>query len=328
MPTPILELIYQRAKEKQKTIILPESDDERVLQACTIAQKEKIAKIILIGNADQVNAKAKSFGISLDGVQIIDPSQFADTDKLREMLQAIYEKKNKPLTDEVLEQQLQNPLSFSALLLRNGNADGCLAGAVYTTASVLRVAFSILSTKAGVKTISSAFIMNTPSADFLFSDCAVVVEPTAEQLADIAFATAQTAREILNTEPKVAMLSFSTLGSTNHPASQKVAEATSIIKERNPDFAIDGEMQLDSAICPDIAKMKAPNSSVAGEANVLIFPSLEAGNIGYKLVQRLAGANAIGPILQGIAYPMNDLSRGATVQDIVGMIAVTACQGE
>ena len=326
----LLTKLSKQAQQNLKTIILPEGEDERVLSACHTSQKNKIAKIILLGDKQIIADKVKSLKLNIGTTEIIAPKDFIKHQELLELLQQTYKKKNKAFSQEQLQQQLKNPLYFANLYLQANKADGCVVGCVHSTADVLRCAFSILGTKANTKTISGVFIIINKEQIYLFADCAVVVDPSVEQLKDIAISTAQTAKTLLNTQIKIAMLSFSTYASGKHPISEKISQATALIKQQikqhKMDFIVDGELQLDAAICEDISKIKAPNSPVKGQANVLIFPDLNSGNIGYKLVQRLAGAKAIGPILQGIAKPVNDLSRGASVEDIVNMIIITANQ--
>ncbi len=323
----VLQTIRQAAIKQSKVVVLPEGEDERILQACSVLLDQGIAKPILLGNQDLIDQKANQLGLDIKNARIIDTASFNDFDHLYDRLKSIYQAKGKTLSEAVLLEQFNNPLYFGALLLKSNEAHCCVAGISNTTANVLRAGFSILGTKPNISTISGAFIMLMPdNRIFIFADCAAVVEPTAQQLADIALSSANTAKVLLNLEPKVAMLSFSTQASAKHKNSDKVAEATKIAKKKAPSLIIEGEIQLDAAIVPSVAKIKMRNSVLLGEANVLVFPNLDAANIGYKLVQRLANAQAIGPILQGINQPMNDLSRGALVEDIVNTVAISVIQ--
>ena len=317
--------IKDKAKLNIKKIILTESEDDRVLNAAKIARDEKIADIILIGNIE--NNK------EYEGIEIINPSKSELTDKL---INDLYElRKEKGLTyEEAKKLLLTDNMYFACMLVKEEYADGVVSGACHSTANTLRPALQIIKTKPNVDLVSSFFVMDVPNCEygenglFIFSDCGLEQNPTSSKLASIAGSSAESYMLLTNKEPKVAMLSHSTKGSATHYDVDKVVEATKIAKEKYPQYNIDGELQLDAAIIPEVAQLKAPNSSVAGKANVLIFPDLDAGNIGYKLVQRLAKANAYGPITQGIAAPINDLSRGCTTDDIVGVIAITAVQCE
>lgn len=318
----LLDEIREQAKQKGKTIVLPESHDERVIQAAAILQKEGIAKVILIGNETQVRALSRSVGANLSGVRIIEP---ATAPEYPAYVEAYFKKReHKGMTLPVAEKMMLNPTFFGAMLVEKGVADGCVSGADTTTGDVLRAALHIIGTNPNTPTVSSDIFMITPDEKKIwsFADCAVMPNPTAEQLADIAIATAETHRRVIGTEPIVALLSFSTKGSAKHEMVAKVIEATKIARQKRPDLQIDGELQLDAAIVPKVAQKKAPGSTVAGNANVLIFPDLNAGNIGYKLVQRIAGCEAVGPIIQGLRKPMNDLSRGCSVSDIVNVAAI------
>lgn len=314
----ILETLKNRARQVGGTIVLPEALDERIIRAAANIVKEKLAKVVLLSNKDQVSAKAAEVGVSLDGIEIIDP---AGHEKLQDFADIFYEKrKEKGLSKEAALATMQNPLYFGAMMVHEGLVSGMVAGAANTTGDVLRSALQVVGVMPGLKTVSSSFIMVSPKEgeeSLLFSDCAVVPNPTDEQLADIASSTAFTRKNILGDEPKVALLSFSTKGSAEHELVEKVRSAMNILKARNVDFAYDGELQLDAAIVESVAKSKAPNSPLQGRANTLIFPDLQSGNIGYKLVQRLAGYEAIGPIIQGLAAPICDLSRGCSTEDVV-----------
>ncbi|MDD4223009.1 MAG: phosphate acetyltransferase [Candidatus Cloacimonetes bacterium] len=316
----ILSELKAKAKPLGGRIVLPESDDTRTLQAADIVLSEGLADITLVGNPKEIKAREKILQLNLSRATIIDPATFGEIGKFADFY---YEKrKDKGITREQAGQTVLNELYFGALLVKFGYADGMVAGAVNTTADVLRAALQVVGVTKGVKTVSSCFIMVVldyllEDRVYLFADCAVVPDPDPEQLADIAVSTAFTRRAILGDEPKLALLSFSTRGSAQHEKVEKVQEAVKILAKRRVDFDFDGEMQLDAAIVPHIAKMKAPDSKVAGEANTLIFPDLQSGNIGYKLVQRFAKAEAIGPIIQGLDAPICDLSRGSSRDDIV-----------
>lgn len=327
-----LTQVKENAKAKQKTIILPEGTEIRTLKGAVQATEQQLAKIILLGNPETIQTMASQENLSLAGITIIDVE---NSDKLDSYAEQFYElRKNKGMTLEKAQETVRNPLYFGNMMLMNNEADGMLSGAENTTGDVLRSSLQTIKTKKGINTVSGAFVMITPDTTlgdngiFIFGDCAVNPNPDSQQLADIALSCAQTKESLLGGEARVAMLSFSTKGSARHENVDKVIEALNIVKTAAPELAIDGELQLDAAIVPSVAQTKAPGSDVAGTANVLVFPDLQAGNIGYKLVQRFAKATAIGPILQGMAKPVNDLSRGCSVQDVVDMIAVTALQCE
>ena len=316
----VLASLKTRAKALKATVVLPESSDERTLKAAHLILEEGLCKVILIGDEEEVRTNAAMLQLNIAEAKVINPHSYV---KINEFADYFHEKrKEKGVTVEQAAQIVRNPLYFGALMVKFGLADGMVAGAESTTADVLRSALQVVGVTPGLKTVSSTFIMIIPDfmgqdALMFFADCAVVPNPTAEQLADIAMSTAQTRRSICGDEPKVALLSFSTKGSAKHELVDKVSEALQILDSRQPDFEYDGELQLDAAIIPDIAVRKAPQSKVAGQANTLIFPDLQAGNIGYKLVQRFAKAEAMGPIIQGLAAPICDLSRGCSVEDIV-----------
>ncbi len=327
----ILERMLARAKANPRRIVLPEGDEERTLEAADILLRDKVANLILIGNPETIHQMATERGLTHIGeVKIVDPKNNPDLAKYAGLLYEL--RKAKGMTEEEAAKKAQDPLYLGCLMIKAGDADGELAGARGTTADTIRPAFQILKTKPGVGIVSGAFLMLTPAKHLgdngvlLFADCAVNPCPDARELAQIAVTTAETARSLAGIEPKVAMLSFSTKGSANHELIDKVTEATKLAKEMAPELAIDGELQADAALIASVAAKKAPESEVAGKANVLVFPDLQAGNIGYKLVERFSGADAIGPILQGIAAPVNDLSRGCKVQDIVQMVIITANQ--
>lgn len=327
----ILNEMLERAKANPQKIVLPEGTDERTLKAANEILKEGIAQIILLGNKAVIEDSASRLGLSNIGkATIIDPENNADANTYIDLLLEL--RKKKGLQREEAEKLVQNPLYLACLLIKNGDADGEVAGAQNATGDVLRPAFQIIKTLPGISVVSGAFLMFTKKPEFgengllVFADCAVHPNPTASELAEIAVATGKTTRAICGVEPKIAMLSFSTKGSAKHEMVDKVVEATKLAKIMAPDMEIDGELQADAAIIPAIGKSKAPDSSIAGLANVLVFPTLEVGNIAYKLVQRIADADAIGPILQGMAAPVNDLSRGCSVDDIVKLVTITANQ--
>lgn len=325
--------IKERAKQDIKTIVLPESEDERTLRAAAKILGEKTANLILIGEEATIKADAEKYGVNIDGANIINPET---SDKLEEYVNTLYElRKAKGMTPEAArEALLKDRTTFGVMVLKTGGADGLVSGACHSTANTLRPALQILRTAPGAKLVSGFFIMDVPNCEFgyngtfAFADCGLNQDPDSESLAAIANDTANTFRTLVGAEPKVAFLSHSTKGSAKHPLVDKVVNAVEIAHQQYPDLVCDGELQLDAAIVPSVAASKAPGSPVAGQANVLIFPNLDGGNIGYKLVQRLAKAEAYGPMLQGIAKPVNDLSRGCSWEDIVGVVALTAVQAQ
>lgn len=325
--------IKERAKQDIKTIVLPESEDERTLRAAAKILEEKTANLILIGEEATIKADAEKYGVNIDGATIINPET---SDKLEEYVNTLYElRKAKGMTPEAArEALLKDHTTFGVMVLKTGGADGLVSGACHSTANTLRPALQILRTAPGAKLVSGFFIMDVPNCEFgyngtfAFADCGLNQDPDSESLAAIANDTANTFRTLVGAEPKVAFLSHSTKGSAKHPLVDKVVNAVEIAHQQYPDLVCDGELQLDAAIVPSVAASKAPGSPVAGQANVLIFPNLDGGNIGYKLVQRLAKAEAYGPMLQGIAKPVNDLSRGCSWEDIVGVVALTAVQAQ
>lgn len=327
----LLDQIKQNAKKLNMRIVLPEGYEERTLKAADVALEQGLARIILIGNPDEITSKSSRLGLkNLERAQVVDPENHEKMDHYIEMMVEL--RKNKGMTREEASKLIRDPLYLGVLMIKNGDADGEVSGADHATGDVLRPAFQYVKTAPGISVVSGAFIMIHPDRKFgeegilIFADGAVHPDPTDKELAEIAVATAKTARDICGFEPRIAMLSFSTKGSAKHAMVDKIVSAVKIAGEIAPDLMIDGELQADAALVEAIGQKKAPGSKIAGKANVLIFPNLESGNIAYKLVQRLAGAEAIGPILQGMAAPINDLSRGCSVSDIVSMIAITSNQ--
>ena len=326
-----IETIKERAKRDKKTIVLPETMDRRVLEAASIILKEEIANIILIGKEEDIENTSQ--GLDISKATIINPFNYEKTEELIKKLVEI--RKNKGLTyDEAKRLLLEDYMYYACMLVKVGDADGVVSGACHSTANTLRPALQIIKTKPGTLLVSAFFLMVVPNCEygshgtFIFADSGLEQNPTPERLAAIAASSAETFKLLVQEEPIVAMLSHSTMGSAKHADVDKVVEGVKIAKEKYPQYKIDGELQLDAAIVPEVARSKAPNSEVAGHANVLVFPDLDAGNIGYKLVQRLAKAEAYGPVTQGIAAPVNDLSRGCSAQDIVGVVAITAVQAQ
>jgi phosphate acetyltransferase len=325
--------IKEKAKSNLKTIILPESEDERTIRAAAAILSEKIANVILLGNPDKINADAASYGVHVNGAKIVDPE---NCDRFDEYADMFYElRKKKGMTPEKARETLHSDkTTFGVMMLKENEADGLVSGACHSTANTLRPALQILRTKPGCKMVSGFFIMDVPNCEygdhgtFIFADAGLNQDPTSEELAAIADASAKSFKELVGDAPYVAFLSHSTKGSAKHPLVDKVVKAVEIAHAEYPDLVCDGELQADAAIVPSVAASKAPGSPVAGRANVLIFPNLDGGNNAYKLVQRLAKADAYGPMLQGIAKPVNDLSRGCSWQDIVGVVALTAVQAQ
>lgn len=325
----LLEQIKEKASKNIKTIVLPEGTEERTIQAIKGIVDGKLANPILLGDESAIKAIASKIGADLSGAEIINPAKAAFFD---DFVQAFYEmRKSKGMTLDQAKASMLDPLFFASMMVKMDKADGEVAGAENTTGNVLRPALQIIKTAPGISAVSGAFIMIVPNCKygdegiFVFADCAVTIVPTAQQMAEFAKASVGTAVDLCGMkDPKVGMLSFSTKGSASHELVDKVVQATAIAKEKFPELKVDGEFQLDAAIVPSVGASKAPGSPVAGDCNVLIFPDIQAGNIGYKLVQRTSGAEALGPILQGIAKPVNDLSRGCSVQDVVNVVAMTA----
>ncbi|MCQ2140747.1 MAG: phosphate acetyltransferase [Bacteroidales bacterium] len=328
----LMDNIIARAKSNKQRIVLPESLEERTITAADKALADELAEIILIGNREEILALAEKLGLkNIEKATIIDPATSEKTEEYAQLLFQLRQKKG--MTIEVARQTVLNPLYFGCLIIKSGDADGQISGALSTTGDTLRPALQIIKCAPGITCVSGAMLMLTEAKQYgedgvlVIGDVAVTPVPDAGQLAQIAVCTAQTAKSVAGfADPRVAMLSFSTKGSAKHEAVDKVVEATKLAHELAPELKLDGELQADAALVPSVGSKKAPGSEIAGKANVLVFPSLEAGNIGYKLIQRLGGAEAIGPILQGIARPVNDLSRGCSVDDIYKMVAITACQ--
>ena len=328
----VLDSIKEKAKADVKHILLPEGSEERTVQAARIITDEKIAKVTLLGDEEEIKKVAEKFNVCLCGIDIINP--LTDPD-FEHYANGFYElRKAKGMTPEKARETIKNTLFYACMMIKEGKADGMVSGAINTTGNTLRPGLQIIKMAKGINTISSCFIMEIPNKEYgdnglmLFGDCAININPNPDELASIAIATANTAKTLLGMDPKVAMLSFSTKGSAKHENVDKVTAALAKVKELAPDLDVDCELQADAALVPKVAALKAPGSKVAGHANVLIFPDLQAGNIGYKLVQRLAGAEAVGPVSQGFAKPINDLSRGCSIADIVSVVAITAVQAQ
>ena len=322
--------IKNKAKQSIKTIILTESEDKRVLKAAQKVKEEGFANIILIGKEMDAKKLAEENNIDISGIKIINPET---SEKFEEYVNAFYElRKAKGMTPDKAREMLKDNMYFGTMMVKQGDADGLVSGACHSTANTLRPALQILKTAPGTKLVSAFFLMVVPNCEygengiFVFGDSGLVENPTPEELSEIAISSSKSFEQLTGKEPKVAMLSYSTYGSAHSELTEKVIEGTKLLKEKMPDLICDGELQLDAAIVPEIAASKAPGSPVNGEANTLIFPNLDAGNIGYKLVQRLGKAEAYGPLCQGIAKPVNDLSRGCNSDDIVGVVAITAVQ--
>ena len=328
----LFDILTKTAQENKQRIVLAEGTEARTLQAADMLIRDNICEVILIGNPDEIKAEAQKLGLSnIEKATLVNPKDEAFTEKYAQLFFEL--RKSKGITIEVARKKVQDPLYLGCLLIKNGDADGQVAGALSPTGNVLRAAFQVIKPKKGISVVSGAFLMLLPQGCpygeneiLVLGDCAVVPNPTAPELAQIAISTAETAKNVAGFDPRVAILSFSTKGSAKHEMVDKVIEATQIAHEMNPELALDGELQADAAIVESVGKTKAPNSPIAGKANVLVFPSLEVGNISYKLIQRISGAQAVGPILQGLAKPVNDLSRGCSPEDIYKTVIITCNQ--
>ena len=327
-----IEKIKEKARKDIKTIILPEATDERILQATEMVKKEKYAKIILLGNEEQIKQIAQEKEVDINGTQIIDPEK---SEKSEEYATELYElRKAKGMTEEKAKELIKEPIYYGMMMLKQGDADGLVSGAAHSTSDTLRPALQILKTAPGTKLVSAFFIMVVPDCEygangtFIFADSGLNEEPDSEALSEIAISSSKSFEQLVGEQAKIAMLSYSTYGSAHSASTEKVIEATNKVKEKEPNLLVDGELQLDAAIIPEVAEFKAKGSPLKGQANVLVFPDLGAGNIGYKLVQRLAKAEAYGPLCQGIAKPVNDLSRGCSAKDVAGVVAITAVQAQ
>ncbi|HKJ82240.1 MAG TPA: phosphate acetyltransferase [Ignavibacteriaceae bacterium] len=320
MKIQLLEDIKVNASKKKKTILLPESHDERVLKAAEILLKENIVSVITLGDENKINEEAKRLNLNLTGLRVISP---AKSDKLSDFTNIYFNlRRKKGITIEEAREIMQRDIFFGAMILREGMADGSVAGSTASTGDVMKAGFHCIGVTEGISIVSSFFLMAYPEKTYSFADCAVVPDPDPQQLADIAISTAENHKKLTGDEPYVAMLSFSTKGSAKHESIDKVLSAMEIVKQKRPELNVDGELQFDAAIIDSIGKRKAPGSNVAGRANVLVFPDLNAGNIGYKIAERLGGAAAIGPIVQGLKKPFFDLSRGCSADDIVNTAAI------
>lgn len=318
----LFEQLKDKVTPERKKIVFPESLDERILEAAATLSGEGVLTPILIGGVAEIKEKAESLDLDISACMIVDPEQYADFD---EMVASFVERRKGKATPEQAEEILKNPNYFGTMLVYRDDADGLVSGAVHSTSDTVRPALQIIKTKPGVKKTSGVFIMIRKEEKYVFADCAINIAPDAEDLAEIAEESANTAK-LFDMDPRVAMLSFSTKGSAQSEETERVVQALEIAKEKNPDLVIDGEFQFDAAFVPSVAKKKAPGSVIQGDANVFVFPSLEAGNIGYKIAERLGGFEAVGPILQGLAKPVNDLSRGCSTEDVYKLALITAAQ--
>lgn len=327
-----IDSIKQRARQNIKTIVLPEASDLRIIKAAATAIQEKYANIVLVGDEDSIKAMANENNLNINEAKIVNPLK---SEKSEVYANKLYElRKEKGMTLEKARELVKDEVYFSMMMVKLEEADGLVSGAIHSTSDTLRPALQILKTAPGTKLVSAFFLMVVPDCEygengvFVFGDCGLNQNPTAEELVEIAHSSSKSFEQLVGKESKVAMLSYSTMGSAKSELTQKVIDATNMVKEKYPEVKVDGELQLDAAIVPEVGKSKAPNSSIAGTANTLIFPDLNAGNIGYKLTQRLGKAEAYGPLCQGIARPVNDLSRGCSADDIVGVVAITAVQAQ
>lgn len=327
-----IETLKEKAKKDIKTIVLPEATDVRVLEAADKIGKESFAKVILVGNEDEVIKKAKENNLDISKAKIVDPEKSENKEKY---IETFYElRKAKGMTEEEARNKMKDPVYFGMMMVKCEDADGLVSGAAHSTADTLRPALQILKTAPGTKLVSAFFLMVVPDCEygengvFIFADSGLNENPDSDKLSEIAISSAKSFKQLVGKEPKIGMLSYSTYGSAKSELTEKVIEATKLLKEKAPDLKADGELQLDAAIVPEVGRSKAPGSEVAGECNTLVFPDLNSGNIGYKLVQRLGKAEAYGPLCQGIAKPVNDLSRGCSSDDIVGVVAITSVQAQ